>query len=449
MTLGFVLVLLILGAAALSTFLLATDRLRHDVDARTYFNNLLLAERLHGEVEQTVAASRGYLLSGVPRFLERMNQAQQASDQLLGKLASRASTPEARALLVQLKEVNEIHNQAIAAAVRARRAGLDPAELSELLERELFPRRQRLDRLLDSFVGQQQTLLDQRSTQLRRDHGRFMYSGIGIFALGLLVSAALALLLGRHLTGLYRREQSAIARAEQATASRDELLAIVAHDLRSPLSAILMHATILRKRAGDEVGRKHGEAIERLVTRTELLARTLLDGAMIDNGSLSLELAPCSVGGLLAEVVDLFAGSAAAASVRLDYGPPEEDGLVLADRERAMQVLSNLVGNAIKFARPGDRVELTALKQNAVVRLVVADTGPGIPAEQLARVFERFWRSRTPGKAGAGLGLHIARKMVEAHGGQIWAESRPGGGTAVSFTLPAVPRDSASTGTAA
>jgi signal transduction histidine kinase len=449
LTLGFFLLLLTLGAAALATLLLATARLRHDVDARIYFKNLLLAERLRGEVEQTVAASRGYLLSGVPRLLERMSEAQRATDQLLGSLASHPTTLECRVLLAELKEASGLYNEAIAKAVRARRAGDDPTALSAQFERELLPRRQPLNQLLDAFVIQQQALLDRRSSELKREHARFLYSGIGIFCLGLMLSTGLAIVLGRHLNGLYRREQIAIARFELAAASREELLAIVAHDLRSPLSAIRLHATVLRNRSGDEVSRKRGEAIDRLVIRTDLLARTLLDGATIENGRLTLDVASVRVDGLLAEVVDLFAGTAAAASVRLERAPFDPDVLVLADRERAIQVLSNLVGNAIKFASPGNEVELAVFKEGGLVRFVVADNGAGIPPEQLPFLFERFWRSESRGKSGAGLGLHIARKLVEAHGGRIWAQGRPGGGTIFTFTLPAAPLDTASTEVAA
>jgi signal transduction histidine kinase len=445
LTLGLALVLLTLSATALVTLLLATARLRNDVEARTYFNNLLLAERLRGEVEQTVAAGRGYLLSGTPGFLQRMSQAQEAADRLLARLEHGPNTPGGRILLAQLNHASAVYNQAVAAAVRDGRVAVAPFDVAAVFERELLPRRRQMDRLLDSFVGQQQALLDQHSGRLKRQHVQFVYFGIGSFALGVLVSALLALRLRRHLTAQYRREEVAMARAEQAAASREELLAIVAHDLRSPLSAIRLRAVMLRTRGADEESRKHGEAVDRLVTRMDLLVRTLLDGATIENGQLSLNLTSWCADSVMAEVLELFAATAAAASVRLETAPVAGDLLVLADRERVIQVLSNLVGNAIKFARPGDRVELMVSRDNGSAQFLVADSGPGIPPDQLPRVFERFWRADS-GKSGAGLGLYIARKIVESHSGRIWAQTRPEGGTAFRFTLPVAATDTASTG---
>jgi signal transduction histidine kinase len=104
-----------------------------------------------------------------------------------------------------------------------------------------------------------------------------------------------------------------------------------------------------------------------------------------------------------------------------------------------LQVLSNLVGNALKFAPHGGRVTVTAERDGAMLRFAVRDTGPGIPPENLSRVFDRFWMKGAPGKQGTGLGLFIAKGIVEAHGGRIWVESEPGRGTRFDFTLPLAP----------
>jgi signal transduction histidine kinase len=135
-------------------------------------------------------------------------------------------------------------------------------------------------------------------------------------------------------------------------------------------------------------------------------------------------------------VLDLFTGTAEAASVHLEVAPIPADLQILADRDRIMQVLSNLVGNAIKFARPGDRVEITAARQAGMICLQVIDSGPGIPPDQLDRVFERFWRADADRASGAGLGLYIARKIVEAHGGRIALKSVPGAGSTFTVRIP-------------
>ncbi|AUX41670.1 uncharacterized protein SOCE26_030920 [Sorangium cellulosum] len=114
-----------------------------------------------------------------------------------------------------------------------------------------------------------------------------------------------------------------------------------------------------------------------------------------------------------------------------------EPGLVIhAERERVLQVLSNLLGNALKFTPQGGQVTLSVDREGTMARFAVADTGPGIPREDLASLFERFWKGETPGKQGTGLGLYIAKGIVDAHGGHIWVESEVGHGTRFTFTLP-------------
>jgi signal transduction histidine kinase len=434
---GLALVLLTSSGAALLTFLLANARARQEVEARSYFDNVIVAERLHGEVEQIVAASRGYLLSGVPRFTERMAEAERAADKLLDRLAQQPNTPSALTLLREIKEAYVLYNQALAAAVRHRHENDAPGELSTLLEQELQPRRQQMDRLLDSFVGEQQTRLEERSHRLKRQQARFVYLGVGSLSLGILVSVMLAVGLGRHLNAIHRREQAAMARAEHAAAAREELLAIVAHDLRSPLTAIRLRAARLRNRSPADDARVQGEGLERLARRMDILVKTLLDTASVEHGGLSLQPAACAVEPVLAELMDLFAGTAEAASVHLETAPVIGDLRMLADRDRIIQVLSNLVGNAIKFARPEDHVDISAVRdQQGMIRFQVADSGPGIPPDQLERVFHRFWKSDAGGNSGAGLGLYIARQVVEAHGGRIWAERGQREGTSFTFTLP-------------
>jgi signal transduction histidine kinase len=128
---------------------------------------------------------------------------------------------------------------------------------------------------------------------------------------------------------------------------------------------------------------------------------------------------------------------AAAASLRVSYAIPEGSALVSADRERVLQVLANLIGNALKFTPKGGEIKILANLEPSEVRFTVQDTGPGIPAEHLNHVFDRYWQAKSTAKLGTGLGLSIAKGIVEAHGGRIWVESPPGSGAAFQFTLPA------------
>jgi signal transduction histidine kinase len=212
----------------------------------------------------------------------------------------------------------------------------------------------------------------------------------------------------------------------------------VAHDLRSPLGAIGLKAAMLRRVSADERVKKPAEAIERVVRRMDHLVQGLLDAATLEAGQFSLRPSAFPVAGLVRDVIDLFADTAASGSVHLEHRSEESDLIVVADRDRTLQVLSNILVNAIKFTPALGRVEVSTQRDGAgAVRISVSDTGPGISSDKLPHVFERFWKASKDARTGTGLGPHIARELVTAQGGRIWAESRPGAGTTFHFTLAA------------
>jgi signal transduction histidine kinase len=244
---------------------------------------------------------------------------------------------------------------------------------------------------------------------------------------------------------MYERERAAVRRAEEATALRDEILRVLAHDLRSPLNAVLLCATAIRlKAAAREDVTTDAQAIERITGRMDKLIGSLLDAATTERGQLTLQRSTHIARDLCDRVVDTFDTIAATKSVRLQATPAPTTPL-LVDGERVVQVLANLVDNAIKFTPPGGTVSMSTRSTDDELTFVVSDTGRGVPSEQLPHVFDRYWKGEAGGKRGAGLGLFIAKQIVEAHGGQIWVESSPGKGSTFSFTIPRMtttsPRD--------
>lgn len=243
---------------------------------------------------------------------------------------------------------------------------------------------------------------------------------------------------------LAERGAAAIANARlyrssvYATQLRDQVLGVVAHDLRNPLSAILMQIAAL-KRPGPGPERrlqKPLEAIYRAATRMNRLIQDLLDVALMEAGQLTLERARLSPRDVIAEAVEMQRPLAASSSLelRVDVDPDVAD--VWGDWNRLLQVFENLIGNAIKFTQAGGRVTAGATSEKEEVVFRVTDTGVGIPSEHLPRVFDRFWQATRTGRQGAGLGLPITRGIVEAHGGRIWVESTPGSGSTFFFTIP-------------
>jgi signal transduction histidine kinase len=246
---------------------------------------------------------------------------------------------------------------------------------------------------------------------------------------------------------LLRAEREARAAAEAAVNARDEVLRIVAHDIGNSLSAVKIHAMVLERTLpaeGQGEARKRTEAIRNLTQQMDRLRQDLLDVAAIEAGRLSFEPHETALHEVVDDVLGTVAGQAGEKGLTLEADVPADLPVVWADRERLHQVLGNLVGNAVKFTPAGGRVSVTARldpeageEGHPGVRVAVEDTGPGISADHLPHVFDRFWQARSTRRAGAGLGLAIARGVVEAHGGRIWASSEPGQGTTFEFTLPA------------
>jgi signal transduction histidine kinase len=223
-------------------------------------------------------------------------------------------------------------------------------------------------------------------------------------------------------------------KAEQAVRARDDVLAIVAHDLRSPLGAILLQADALRRDM-----RKPAEALQRAANRMSRLIQDLLDVTRMEAGRLSIEQARIPARQVASDSIEAHKAIAAARSIELGLNLGQDLPEVWADRERLLQVLENLIGNALKFTQPGGRIIIGAEPSDGQVLFSVADTGAGIAPDHLAHLFDRFWRARSTERQSAGLGLSIAKGIVEAHGGRIWVESTLGRGSTFSFTIPAAP----------
>jgi PAS domain S-box-containing protein len=225
--------------------------------------------------------------------------------------------------------------------------------------------------------------------------------------------------------------------AIEATRARDELLGIVAHDLRNPLTALLVETLLLRRQGAAERGLLESvEAIEHAAARMRRFIDDLLDLTRIEAGHLVVERAPVSVPELLAECMRIQKPLAEAASLELRLELESDLPAMHGDRHRLLQVLENLLGNAVKFTPPRGTIVVGAARAGSDVRFRVSDTGPGILPEHVAHLFGRFWQARPGERRGAGLGLPIVKGIVEAHGGHVTVESAPGSGATFIFTIP-------------
>jgi len=236
---------------------------------------------------------------------------------------------------------------------------------------------------------------------------------------------------------LFDAERGARRRAEDAIRARDEMLGFVAHDLRNPLGGIrLLSSALLQNLSADDPRRRSLETILRATDSMDRLIQDLLDVSRIEAGFLRLERGSVAVAPLLAEVAQTFGAAAADGDMHIHLDLPSGLPRVSADRQRILQLLTNLVSNAVRYTPRGGTVVLAAESEQDWMRLSVKDAGPGIPERDLPFLFDRFWQARDANRAGAGLGLTIAKGIVEAHGGEIFVDTEIGRGTVFSFTLP-------------
>jgi signal transduction histidine kinase len=231
------------------------------------------------------------------------------------------------------------------------------------------------------------------------------------------------------------------ARSDHALSNRDDFLGIVTHDLRDLLGGIVTSTAVLSTRAAED--HPGGQAlvetrrIERYAARMNRLIGDLLDVASIDAGRLAVQPLAGDWTALMTEAADAFKAAASAKELSLKTEMAGQPLCGNFDHDRMLQVLGNLISNSIKFTPPGGQIVLRGERLGAELRFCVSDTGAGIPEGSLDRIFERFWQVGRHDRKGLGLGLYISRCIVEAHGGRIWAQSGPGRGSTLCFTLPA------------
>jgi len=222
---------------------------------------------------------------------------------------------------------------------------------------------------------------------------------------------------------------------EQAVERRERIIAEVSHELRNSLNGIALATNVLEQQLVAPAQRSTAERIARGARRALRIVENLLTDSVLESGK--FELAPATVepAELVLATVEAqqHAGAAASVVITADIRP----GLprIQVDSDRLFEVFDNLIGNALKFTKAGGTIDVGASARDGAVLFWVKDTGTGIRPDQVARIFDRFWRAQAK-SAGAGLGLSICKGVVEAHGGRIWAESTEGIGTTMLFTIP-------------
>lgn len=239
-------------------------------------------------------------------------------------------------------------------------------------------------------------------------------------------------------------DSTLVSNAELALVTRDQYLAIVSHDLKNPLNAISLSASNLRRsilKDTCEPGTiiKALETVERNVATMDRMISDLLDVERMSSGSLILVKTKCNIKKLLEECEEIFRPAIANKKFTLKIEPLlAEDVFMVMDHDRILQVLSNLIGNALKFTPHGGEIKLSAAISSTDLEISVIDNGPGVPDKMREQIFERFSQLKINDRRGLGLGLFISKWIVMAHGGKISVKSQPNQGSTFSFQLPLI-----------
>lgn len=241
-------------------------------------------------------------------------------------------------------------------------------------------------------------------------------------------------------TVLLNAEQDAHSDTKTALTTREEFLAIVSHDLKNPIGAISSCTEILSEdptfvNFSEEV-KQWIRFVKRNADTSLRLISDILDMERFSEGKLQLQLAPHSINDLIKEAAETYSHVAVENEIELKVNPANVASVVVCDKDRIAQVLSNLIANALKFTPKGGSVLVSADETKSEIKVSVSDTGPGIPEQQKSHIFDRFAQLQNKDRSGLGLGLYISKTLVEAHQGRLWVKSTPGEGSTFSFTIP-------------
>ncbi|MBK7860319.1 MAG: hypothetical protein IPJ65_17255 [Archangiaceae bacterium] len=417
--------------ATVAIIMLQSTVVQKDDLARGLGERLARIEALRYRAEQLVATSRGYLITGDETYVARFEGASRLFRENLEQMEAGANPSD-------LGDVRAAWQDYVTVAERAahRRSGSsDPASVLAYFEDVVKPSRDVLDDRIDRLVRGERVALTAAGERSRVAAHRAGATVAITSLLTLVIGAWLALATRRRLADQFERAQSATEQARRAVAARDEVLAVVSHDLRSSLTAIRLVTSPLRSRPppDENLALRIGK-IDLAAQRMNHLIDDLLETARAEAAGLELHCERCDLAPLISEACALVEEQAALKQIKLSSVAPHLEAFV--DRERVSRVLSNLLGNAIKFTPRGGEVSTRLDREPGFVRVSVSDTGPGVSPDQLPRLFEKHWQASASRSRGLGLGLYIAKNLVEAHGGTIRADSVPGHGATFSFIVP-------------
>ena len=398
---------------------------------------LIEIESLQAKIVETLSRSHTYLIMGGADNLAKYLKSEEEAIKQLVVVEKIFNIEEEKILTSRIKDIFQNHQDVIRKLTELKIAGKTPSELKDIIRTRLNPEGMPLENTIGELVKKERLTLKKTKEESNRSAQKLttLYKGLALFSF--LACFIISYLLRKSI-------KAAVAgkiELRKTVASRDEVLAIVSHDLKNPLNAILLSLNLMEKKRHHEQHfmLDHIAKIKRSTHRMIAIIEDLLNISQMEVGTYHLKMNQICGIELLDEAIDALIPSAEKKEIKIMTNFELKEFKVKCDKEKILRVFSNLLGNALKFTPQGGQVILGTKRIDPNwVEFSISDSGPGIALENHKKVFQRFWREKKSEHEGTGLGLAIAKGIVEAHGGMIGLSEKVQKGCHFYFLLPLI-----------
>lgn len=410
-----------------------------DVDVR----GLIEVERIRNFARSQTSNSLSFFLLGSTALFEEQKKDKQALTEALVKFEKQYSLPHIPELIKHIDSLQQQNQEIFDQAMDFREKRTESKIVGQFYRTKTAPIRTNINKALDDIVGLHEAELDRARTRAKAAAldsevqiplGMAWFTGlIGLLFLGMLLLVVRML---KERTRQLADRSRLYDEARKSVQTTDEVIVAISQDLKEPLAAIAQTANLIVGSMDPRNISDDAEAIKSSVVVIEGLIKDIVDQTKADTGRMTLRLDQLGIDGILDEARLMLQPLAKQRDVRMEFNSINPPALAFLDRERVLRVLSNLIGNAIKFSPKHSKVVIKARSDQQFVYISIKDNGPGIPEKQLPEIFEHFWQARTTADQGPGIGLAIVKTIIEAHGGTVTVESHVGHGSTFTFSLP-------------
>lgn len=410
-----------------------------DVDTRA----LIEVEQLRNTIESQFSNSLTYFLLGSKNLFDDQKDDKQRLAQALTDFERQYSLPQIPEIIKRINTLEQQQEEIFDQALEFRAKQTESRIVGQYYRSKTNSILANINKALDEIVTLHNAELERTRAQAREAAAdadvqipRAMAWLTGILALLFLGMTLLVIRMLNERTRQLAERSRLYEEAKSAVQSRDEVVVAISQDLNEPLASIAQAAENLIGASGTTNVVDEAKLVKSSIVVIEDRIKDILDQTKADTGTMTLRLDQLGIDGILEDARLTLQPIAKQQDVRLEFNKVNPPVLAFLDRERVMRVLSNLIGNAIKFSPKNSKVIVKVRSDQKFVYISVKDSGPGIPEKQLAGIFDHFWQARKTADQGPGIGLAVVKTIVEAHGGVVSVESHVGHGSTFTFSLP-------------